>query len=306
MNTYGWDAYDWTSSPDFMAVIGMILITFLIISIVWLLFWIFRCIALYALAKNRGMSGAGLAWIPFIGQYRMGSIADDISRTEGSKSVFGIVLLLGTIISRVLSSVSTSMMWPSMSGIFSYSDIDFGPGLTVGTALSSLGGLLGLSLYVIQIIALNKIYKSYRPESSTAWTVLSAIPFTHFLVPIFLFIIRNQEPRAQWNMSGPPIGYGAPGGYQHGYPPGSYPPGGYAPPPDYGAPQQGYPGHPQPPYYPQPPQYPQPPYPQQQPPQTAQPIYQPPAAPQPPQTDDPDTPDVPDVPRDNDGDNNFS
>jgi len=276
------DIWNYQPSPDFMAFIGVIVIFVLIFLLAGFVLWIFQCIALYTLAKNRGMGGAGLAWIPIIGRYRIGSVADDISMAEGSKSVYGMFILIGTIVSYTLSSVSTSMLWPSMANLTSSAYYgDFGSAFAVSSALSSFGGILGLALYVIQIIALNKIYKCYRPESATAWTVLSAIPFTAFLAPIFLFIIRNHEPKMHRAMPG------APGGYHQGYPPNGYAPGGYAPPP------QGYPHYPHQPYYPQPPQCPQPPYQQAQPP----PVYQPPEAPQPP---------LPDTPQENNDDDNLS
>ena len=249
---------DFASSPDFMGLmgfIGFILIIFIILLIFSFVLWIFQSIALYTLARNRGMSGAGLAWIPFIGHYRIGSVADNIYMAEGSKSFYGMVILLGTIATYALSFVPSTIMHSAMDSIMESSYNNFGF-LAMGTALGAFAWIASLTLYVIQIISLYKIYKCYRPENTIAWTILSAIPFTSFLAPIFLFIIRNHHPRMQWM---------APGGY----PPNGYAQGGYPPPQGQYYPHQ--------PYYPPPPQYQPPP-----------PVYQPPGAPQPPEIPPPE------------------
>jgi hypothetical protein len=177
--------------------------------------YILRSIALYKLAARRGLSNPGLAWIPIVGAFRAGTIADDINAREGSRTHLGKILLGGYIFSyvssmmlnRYLSFASFSAFDEFLSDSYSYGS-DFGSFLfrrwanPAVTLFSSLGALVGLASYVFLVIALHKLYKTYRPRSATAWTVLSAIPFTAFLQPFFLFAIRNAEPVQEWSARG--------------------------------------------------------------------------------------------------------
>lgn len=212
------------NDPSFMAGIGMFVTIFAVImfisAAVGLILYILRSIGLYRLAENRGMSGAGLAWIPIFGSYRIGSIADDIAEREGSKTYFRYLLLGGKIISIVFSTVSSGAVFSSFANLmdnidsYGYSGRGLPGSFVAANSISSLVSLVGLATFVITIIALNKIYKTYRPSSSTAWTVLSVI--FSFMQSIFPFVIRNDVPMpsGDMNWNGPaPQGFPQQGGY---------------------------------------------------------------------------------------------
>jgi hypothetical protein len=175
--------------------------------------YILRSVALYKLAARRGLSNPGLAWIPTIGLYRAGTIADDINAREGSRTYYGRMILGGYIFSAV---VSNALGFYFMGIFFSLlSELPYmGPTddwlesirwFTPLTYLfNGIAGLVGLAAYVMLIISLHRIFKAYRPQSATSWTVLSAIPFTAFLQPFFLFAIRNAEPVPEWREFYPP------------------------------------------------------------------------------------------------------
>lgn len=214
------------------AVAGVILIIALIAMAVVVLLWVLRSLGLMTLAKNRGLANPWLAWIPVVGVYTLGAIADDINEKEGSRSFFRYILLGGSILNMLLSGATYGSTFTSiLNDPYDYS------GMLAAGGLSSIGGLISLAFYIITIICLNRIFKCYRPGSSTSWTVLCV--FLPFMQSIFPFTIRNSQP----NWINPPY-QGGPGGYnpnqggswqgqqQGGYAP--PPQGGYAPPQDGG------------------------------------------------------------------------
>lgn len=266
MNNYYGDhfPYDFFEDPSFLAGISVFLTVIVIFALIAaainLALYILRSIGLYKLATNRGMSGAGLAWIPIVGCYRIGSIADDISEREGSRSYFRYFLLAGNIISVVFSSASTGAIISSFMdlmnrmGRYGYSGKTLPGSFIAANAVNSLVSLVSLAAFVLTIIALNKIYKCYRPISSTSWTVLSVI--FPFMQSIFLFIIRNSVPVAYNNMPPQHAPWGEPAPYNGYYPPQAPASNaGYPPPPQFQPQQPANSGGYYPPRAPEPPSY---------------------------------------------------
>lgn len=208
---YGYRGFD---GSDFMAVFGMVLGFIAVFAIIaWamsLVLYILRSIGLYKLSENRGMSGAGLAWIPLIGYYRIGSIADDIVARNGGKSYYRHILLIGGIINIVSGIASwslTALSRPLFTQFFSGNyrlpydyGYDYYDGFFAYWGASAILSVISIAVFVFTIIALNKIYKCYRPMSSTTWTVLSVI--FPFMQSIFPFVIRNAAPVSEWGAQG--------------------------------------------------------------------------------------------------------
>lgn len=196
---YGYDHYG-SSWLDWLGIFAgaMIVVLFIILAVV-LVLYILHSIGIMTLARNRGLANPWLVWIPYVGSYTVGAIADDVNAREGSGSYFRYILLALSI----------------LNGIFSWFVPDY-------SSLNKLTWVVWVAFHVVSVVALNRIFKCYRPYSSTSWTVLCAIPFLAFLKNIFPFVIRNARP----NWINPPGGYGH---YN-----GSYPDGGYDP-------REGYP-----------------------------------------------------------------
>jgi hypothetical protein len=239
--------------PEFF--LGILLFTgviFFIAMALGIAMYVLRSVALYKLAERRGLSNPGLAWIPAVGLYRAGTVADDINAQAGSRTYFGRMILGGYIFSSVVSNtvgiyylnsvlsyVREWSYWGPPDEWYGAPYSILGRFFPIGNLFNSIAGLVGLAAYVLLVISLHRIFKAYRPQSATAWTVLSAIPFTAFLQAFFLFAIRNAEPVPEWR--GPMY-----------YPPGPQPPPPYGPacppqwqpgPPEQGPPQgPGYPG----------------------------------------------------------------
>jgi UDP-N-acetylmuramyl pentapeptide phosphotransferase/UDP-N-acetylglucosamine-1-phosphate transferase len=227
-------------------LIGVILVICAAFSVAM---YILRSVALYRLAARRGLRNPGLAWLPAVGLYRAGTIADDINAREGSRTYFGRMILGGYIFSQVVSylisgamlraivsSVNQWQYWGDPGNWYGYGSpfTAFGWFNPITNLFNSIAGLVGLAAYVLLIISLHRIYKAYRPQSATLWTVLSVL--LPFLQAFFLFAIRNAEPVPEWREYYPP-GPPPPPPYGPVYPP-PWQPG----PPAEGPPQNtGYP-----------------------------------------------------------------
>lgn len=225
------DFYDYDDlyyNSDFLSILsvflGVITIVILIGAAFSLLLYILRSIGVMSIAKNRGIQRPWLVWIPIVGSFTVGAIADDIETREGGGGIYRFLMLGGSILTFLLSGASNIRYIATLM-----SDPYDVEALMAGGGFLSIGGLVSLAYYIITVIALHRIYKCYRPQSATAWTVWSAIPFTAFMQSIFPFVLRNSAPASQNPYGGGYGGYSPQGGYppQDGYPP----QGGYQPPP---------------------------------------------------------------------------
>ncbi|MGI6113760.1 MAG: hypothetical protein ACOYEJ_06525 [Mahellales bacterium] len=143
----------------FMAVFG---IFFIIIGIVM---YILLALGLYTLAQKRNIENPWLAWIPIVGQaFILGKLVGcEVNIGSWKIEKLDMVLLIGSIIVLVLSWV---------------------PVLNV---------ILGIAYAVLYFFALHKLFTIYKPDQAVLWLVLSII--LSFMGPIFIFIMRNEEPK---------------------------------------------------------------------------------------------------------------
>lgn len=141
-----------------LAVFGAFIGLFLIIGIA---FYVLMSLGLMKLADNKGIENSWLAWIPIANMYILGLIIKDLN-------VFGIEI-------------------PRIELVLSIGGIAVG---IVG-AIPVIGQLIAIAFAIVSIAALYKLFKMYRPESATLFTVIGCLLG---LAPIFIFIIRNDSP----------------------------------------------------------------------------------------------------------------
>ena len=172
---------DSTTAGAVLAVFAAFALLFIVIGII---FYLFFSIGLYKLAKNDGDDIAWMAFIPVAQYYTMGNLI------KGNFTIFG--------------------------GRINRIEIILPVAMFVGGALSAipfLGLLVAIALLVLYISAVYHLFKKYKGEKATMFTVLSVI--FSFLYPFFIFGMRNSMPVD--------ISYGAAGnkgnGFQNNYNP---------------------------------------------------------------------------------------
>ena len=172
---------------------------FFILAIV-AVFYVFNSLALYTIAKRRGISAPYTAWIPFASTFLLGKIAEQYETAQKGKSKPYRKILLGLEIPTQCSSIILLIfMFASLiptltmqSYIDNYELYNY--------AMSSLSFLMiimmlfyavGITYMVFYFIALYKIYHSQSPSTSTLLIVLSIL--FSFITPFVLFANRNKD-----------------------------------------------------------------------------------------------------------------
>ena len=135
---------------------------FLLILFIALVSYVLAAIGLYTMAKNRNIENAWIAWIPVVQLYIMGRLIE--------------TLQIGSI-----DIPQPELVLPGLAIV--------GSGLN---RVPLIGGLIGIVSLVVNLFALHKLYSIYRPDQATIYLVVSII--LPFMGPVFLFLMRNDEP----------------------------------------------------------------------------------------------------------------
>lgn len=145
------------------AVLGGLFAFLAIFIVIAIVLYIFLAIGLYTLAKKEGDELAWLAFIPVAQYYTMGNLV------KGNFTVFGkkidrpeIILLVTAIVAPMLSMIPV------------------------------LGFLAAIASMILFISAIYHVFRKYKGDRATMFTVLSVI--FSFLFPFFIFAMRNDSP----------------------------------------------------------------------------------------------------------------
>lgn len=135
-------------------------------TIIFLAFYVLKSIGLMTMAANKGIENAWLAWIPVADLYIAGSIL-------GEMDIFGNHLdNLGLWLPVVMFGGAILAMIPFIGMIFS------------------------LAIMLFFLLFAYNLFNLYTPEQATLYTILSIFG----LWPIFIFIIRNNQPVSDSNL----------------------------------------------------------------------------------------------------------
>lgn len=142
---------------EFLAILGVLLIFVAIIGIV---FYVIYSYALYKMAVKQGLENSWLAFIPIAQSYIIGRLIKTLKVFNFEIPRIEIVLLVAALVVLVFSQVEV------------------------------LGGLLSLANFILMLFALNKLYKLYKPENATLYTVLSIFGFP---VPFIFLSLKDLD-----------------------------------------------------------------------------------------------------------------
>ena len=171
--------------------------------------YVLSALALYTMAKRRGISHAWLSWIPVVNVWILGSLSDQYRYVvKGQYKSKRKALIILKVISAVLVAVIACMaiviavevVDDMMFGMLDddiWEDI-LGPILGIaGLVLPLLG--VNIAVAVIRYMALYDVYTACDPQYSVLFLLLSI--FFSITEPFFLFFSRNKDagmpPRRQ-------------------------------------------------------------------------------------------------------------
>ena len=159
--------------------------------------YIFSSLALYQIAKRRGIRGAGWAWVPLGNLWILGCIADQYDYTVKDVRHKQRHLMLWLYIALFVLYIAVFILlffigFRAIGYYYNDSYINDLIGLTVTMLILCI---ILLAIAVLCIVFVNivyhKVYKSCRPAQATLFTVLTII--FSFLAPFFLFACRKKD-----------------------------------------------------------------------------------------------------------------
>lgn len=187
--------------------IAFIAIYFLVFFGISITMYLLQSIAIYKMGKNLGLSSPWIAFIPIAGNYAFGRIAEKYIKNDGKPSAkFSKILLTLSIITLVLAVAFVVfvliLIFLEAASIPEVDAVMYGDEMSAVSAFTIilpiiLGylGLVGITIAfnVVNYVALWRIFALYDSSNATTYLVLSV--FFSFLCPIFLFILRNRQPK---------------------------------------------------------------------------------------------------------------
>ncbi|MBP3683506.1 MAG: hypothetical protein J6J12_00905 [Oscillospiraceae bacterium] len=155
--------------------------------------YVLTAVAIYVIARRRGLGKPWLAWIPVVNVWLLGSLSDQyqyvVRRKNTNRRKWLLVLnfikpilAAGTlwfgmiILQQIGYGVVLSSIWDLWLGLFGF-----------GVPLMAVS----IVVMVIRYMALYDVYKSLDPENAVLFVVLSI--FVSIIEPFFLFFNRNKD-----------------------------------------------------------------------------------------------------------------
>lgn len=169
--------------------------------------YVLTSLAVYTIARRRGLNKPWLAWIPVLNVWLIGSLSDQyqyvVKRQNKSKRKVLLVLsLLMAALTVVIAALGVSAVGAILFGSYRYSagltaEIWRPVMLILGCCLPLIG--VALAYAVVRYMAMYDVYKSLDPNNCVLYLVLSIL--FGVTEPFFLFFNRNKDtgmpPRRQ-------------------------------------------------------------------------------------------------------------
>lgn len=171
--------------------------------------YILTSLALYTVAKRRGLNRPWLAWIPVVNCWIIGSLSDQYryvvkDEIKSKRKILVILNIIMTALGIAIVTICLAMAFGAVSSVMRGAS----EAQMVETVLGPVVGILGMCLpligaaiayAVIRYMALYDIYRSMDPANCVLFLVLSIL--FGITEPFFLFFNRNKDlgmpPRRQ-------------------------------------------------------------------------------------------------------------
>lgn len=173
----------------------------------WILVYVLQALALFTIAKRRGIKNPGLAWVPLVNVWILGSISDQYRYVvkgevkNKRKALLGMeiasaVMAFAVCIAAIVLVVQVVLEFPHFDSF----PVTWFLQNHIGTLLLIL--MLGLALAVLSIVyavffwmAMYDLFRSCEPENTTLYMVLSLVG--SLVVPgayaVFLILCREKD-----------------------------------------------------------------------------------------------------------------
>ena len=186
--------------PMFAIFGSVILVAIILGSLFGFAVHVIRALAIYHIAKRRGLKNPWLAWIPVGQEWIIGSLSDQYQYLTHEKNRNRRKILL------ILSLTAMVICWGSTASGFSrifyfleaygthlpYEDIAEMIFPMTGTMLlGMISSCVGIAAFVFRQISMYDLYRSCDPKNAIPYLVFGIL--FSILEPIFLMILRNRD-----------------------------------------------------------------------------------------------------------------
>ena len=136
-------------------------VAMLIFVLICIALYIIFAYSLYKMAINAGLENPWMAWIPILQWYILGKLIKSLKIGSYDIPSIELVLPIATLLVMVLNRIEV------------------------------IGSLLSLANFILTLFALNKLYKMYKPEQATLFTILSIFGLP---IPFIFMSIKDLKP----------------------------------------------------------------------------------------------------------------
>ncbi len=167
---YGYSDY----GSDF-AVVGIIVVLYYLLMLAYLVTnYVLQSLALYRIAKNRGLKNPGLAWVPVANAWTIGAIADHQSSLRGLFQKWRGTLLALSIISAcglvLYFVVAFGIVFSAFFGMAT-----FAAALIPAVLVILVWAFVSVAYSFCTMICLYKIYEELVPQKAIKYIILSIL-----------------------------------------------------------------------------------------------------------------------------------
>lgn len=183
------------------SIFGAVFLTALIIGMLArLVIWVFRSLALYTIAKRRGLKNPWLAWVPVGTEWIIGSVSDQYQYlTQGKNRNRRKILLILKLSAMVIGLISGIVGIAQMARPIAMYGSNYTGEEVVRMMLPMTGTMLlglvssgvGIAAYVFRQISMYDLYRSCDPKNAVPYLVFGIL--FGVLEPVFLMILRNRD-----------------------------------------------------------------------------------------------------------------
>ena len=152
--------------------------------------WVLSAVAIYVIARRRGLTKPWLAWVPVVNVWLLGSLSDQyqyvVKRKNTSRRKWLLALnLVKPVLGALVTGFGIAAFAPG-----AYYGVDWQAAMVaVGFALPM--AVAAVAAAVIRYIALYDLYRSLDPANAVLFLVLSIL--CNITEPFFLFFNRDKD-----------------------------------------------------------------------------------------------------------------
>ena len=185
-------------------------------SIVGIALYVLNGIGIMKMSKSLNISNGWLGFIPFASVFAFGRIGERYIKRDGNKSAkFSMILLVFYILMSVMAILLTIFLISFLLSLIVFAEeaISNDTDMTMDMFKSAIPVIIcTVVILAIEItyiiffsICLWRVFSIFEPQNATLYLVLSI--FFTFLIPVFMFILRNKQPKVTYEERMPIFNY---------------------------------------------------------------------------------------------------